>query len=110
MRASGTARGYMAKNMETSLFLEHVLRCFRRELADQKRDVIIEKVDHDSNFLEIRWKEGEEAYFFLTNWNEIKHYQSKGPYAVDRFIIQKFKEIGFDFNHEASHYAQIISS
>lgn len=94
MNSQGWIRGMIAKNMETEKYISHVVNCLQREFEIEANSRI----------------SGEFVYIGLGQYNtmitlfEAKGRQSKGPYGLDKYILEKLKEEGFEFDVMRSQY------
>jgi hypothetical protein len=102
------ARGYMAKNLETIPFTKHVLTCIKRELGDQGREVELNIKPHPGAGIEVQLIEGEERYFLLATWTEMEKLQKQSPYSLDKMLINKLRNAGFEFTSYESNYLHTV--
>lgn len=100
MNSQGWIRGLMAANYDTEKFLLHVADCISREF---EREVVVKKLSNDNYMIRM----GE--YSLNINKEEIeKHKGSIGPYRLDKYILNNFREQGFEFDKKRSQYIYYV--
>lgn len=94
MNTQGWLRGLMAKNMEDEKYVRHVAECLSREF---ELPVIVfeRKEDYTIRLAQYEVTVSEDAV------NELRN---RGAYALDKILMDKLKERGFEFNTERSQY------
>lgn len=97
MNSQGFLRGYMAKNMKFDKFIEVVASAIRREF---NYDVEV-KESNDLYIIKIDNKYEVEALKTL-----IIDLMAKGPYAVDKFILEAIIEKGVPIEKKRSQYIE----
>lgn len=95
MNTTGFIRGYMAKSMNASEYLEVVVKALSTEF-DSK--VIVESISQ-SNIRIVM-----DNYEVITNIKDISELSK--PYGIDKFILQSFAKQGFKFDINRSQYIQ----
>lgn len=97
MNSQGFLRGYMAKNMEVDKFVEVVASAIRREFncdveVKESNDLYSTRVD--------KKYEVEISKALITNL------MAKGPYVVDRFILEAIIQKGGQIDKKVSQYIE----
>lgn len=95
MNTTGFIRGYMAKNMTASEYLDVVVKALSAEF-DSK--IIVESISQ-SNIRIVM-----DNYEVITNIKDISELSK--PYGIDKFILQSFSKQGFKFDINRSQYIQ----
>lgn len=80
--------------MEDEKFLNHVVDCIGREF-DINVNVCKEDKDYIINVGEYKVK---------VIMEDVMNYKGKGPYNLDRFILEELMEEGFEVDRERSGY------
>ena len=96
MNANGFARGMMSKNMEGEKFLRHVADCLEREFEVETR-VYKDGEDYLIKFMD---------YAIEIDKVEAERLQDKGPYSLDKFILEQLRNKGFAFDVNRSHFVK----
>ncbi|WP_425447859.1 hypothetical protein [Dethiothermospora halolimnae] len=94
MNTQGWTRGLMAKNMEDEKFLNHVIDCIGREF-----DIDVNVCKKDKDYIV---NVGE--YKVKVTMVDVTIYKGKGPYNLDRFILEGLMGQGFEVDREGSGY------
>lgn len=96
MNTQGWLRGIMAKNMEDEVFVRHVTECLSREFE-----------------LPVNVFEGKDDYIIKLDQYEVtvskdaaKELRNRGAYTLDKILLDKLREKGFEFNNERSQYTR----
>ena len=94
MNTQGWIRGLMAKNMEDGKFLEHVTECLSGEFEMpaeiiRNADVYLIKLGN---------------YNLTLSKYEVNEKRSRGPYTLDRVVLDRLKENGLEFDQRRSQY------
>ena len=96
MNTQGWIRGLISYNSPLDKFVDFVLNTISKEF-----DFKVEVIDNEENFL---FYIGE--YKLNLAKEELISLQKKSPYAVDKYILESLKEIGFEFSHHRSQYIE----
>lgn len=94
MNNQGWIRGIMAKNMETKKFITHVMTCLQREFGVLTDNCI------SGQYIYISLGQHETMITMF----EAKNKQARSAYALDKHILEKLKEEGFEFDVMRSQY------
>lgn len=106
MNANGMARGYMAKHMQIDDFIHHITACIKRELEDVNDQLSVALQDSNENYIwELRTTDS--TYFALVPKQVAQQLKKQSPYALDRLIWDKLKNVGLIIN-EDSHYLKTV--
>ncbi|WP_461207591.1 hypothetical protein [Clostridium sp. DL1XJH146] len=95
MNTQGWIRGLIAHNRPLDDFIKYVLTTIGKEF------------DINVNY---KRKDNENIVFcidkvqFEISLDKLQYLQSKGPYALDRYILDYLKERGFEFDINRSQY------
>ena len=96
MNTTGFLRAYMAKGPDIDKFLRHVCDCISKEFEDE---VKINNISEDE--YEIIFK----GYGVCLNKSQIEQLKKPGtPYALDSFLLNEFRKLGFEFDEYRSQY------
>jgi len=98
MNTQGWIRGYMAKNMEEETFLAHVVECLGREF---EAEAGIKK--EGDRFLA---KFG--VYETQLNTADLIRLKLKGPYCLDKHILDQLQQQSFGFDKYRSQYIRYV--
>lgn len=93
MNTTGFIRGYMAKNMNDDDFIKIVVAALSREFEE---DVKLKNVNKDEFLISIK------DYKVILSKELIK--KLKGPYGIDKFILEEYENQGFNLNKNRSQY------
>lgn len=94
MNTTGFIRGYMAKNMNAEDFIKVVVKTLSMEFEKE-----VQLKNTDTGYLISM----EEHRVRMSKELIDKH---KGPYGVDRYILEEFEKQGFIFDRNRSQYIQ----
>ncbi|HHU90425.1 MAG TPA: hypothetical protein GXZ22_05150 [Clostridiaceae bacterium] len=94
MNTQGWLRGLMAKNMGDGKFVRHVAECLSREF-DLPVDVFEGKDDYTIRL---------DRYEVTISKYAVNELRNRGAYALDKMLMDKLKEKGFEFDNERSQY------
>lgn len=94
MNTQGWIRALMAKNMGTKEFFEHVVECLDREF----------ELEADISKLKDRYAIKFSRYDILIPEAEATSLKSKGPYSLDKYILDQLLMMGFEFDKYRSQY------
>lgn len=95
MNTTGFIRGYMAKNMSAKDFIKVVVKALSREFEEE-----VQLKDINNDGFSITMKD-----YSITISKELID-KLKSPYGVDKYILDKFEEQGFNFDRDRSQYIQ----
>ena len=96
MNTQGWIRGLISYNSPLDKYVDFILKTISKEFG-----LKVEALDNGDNFL-----------FYIGNYKldfskeELILLQKKGPYALDKYILESLKEIGFEFSHNRSQYIE----
>lgn len=95
MNTTGFLRGYMAKNMSVEKFIKVATEAIAKEFGEEA---------NVNNIAQDRYEILFKVYRAVINNNKIAELKSKSPYAVDKFLLTKFRNQGFVFDEKRSQY------
>lgn len=99
MNSLGFVRGYIAKNMDMENFTKVVATALGREFDF---NVEVNSIDDLYLFsLDNKYKVG-------VNKALILHLMRRGPYALDRYILENVIEMGYELDKDRSNYVKYI--
>ncbi|MBC8580145.1 hypothetical protein [Zhenhengia yiwuensis] len=93
MNTLGMLRGYMAKNMDATRFIDEVTKTLSKEFNELVRVKMIKPGVYRIELKDYKITMSEDLINKL-----------KSPYRVDRYILLKFEEQGFKFDRNRSQY------
>jgi len=95
MNTTGFIRGYMAKSMTASEYLQVVVKALSMEFGSK---VIVENISQGDIRIVM------DNYEVTTSIKDISELSK--PYGIDKFILQSFAKQGFKFDINRSQYVQ----
>ncbi len=96
MNVTGFIRGYMAKNLNVNEFIERVLNTMSKEfefnysIKEDNEEFIITLGEYNLKIVK----------------EEAKKLKEKGPFALDRYILDLMQSNGFDYDINRSQYIE----
>jgi hypothetical protein len=96
VNTSGWVRGYISHNSPVDKFISFVCSTIGSEF-----DTLVEAIKENNNYIFIMDK-----YIIKLSKDELKYLQNKGAYTLDKYILDRFLEQGFEFNKHRSQYIE----